>query len=77
MRESGYFRFTREVVLHAIEHGDAARYLEMMRSTAFSGQFQLTDQELGLDRLGRAAVQTLGSAPIPWYVSYRVRIGVK
>ena len=77
MRESTHFRFTREVVMHSIEHGDAARFLEMMRSNAFSHQFQFTDQELGLDRLSSAAFQSLGSEPIPWYVSYRVRIGIK
>lgn len=75
MRESGHFRFTREVALHHSEHGDATRYLAMMRSTAFSHPF--TDQEIGLDRLSSAAFQSLGSEPIPWYVSYRVRIGVK
>ncbi len=77
MRASGHFRFTAEVLLHSIEHGDAARYLAMMRSTAFSGHFQFTDQELGLDCLTQAAFQHLGSEPIPWYVSYRIRIGVK
>ena len=77
MRASGHFRFTREVMLHSIEHGDAARFLAMMRSTAFSGQFQFTDQELGLDRLTEAAFQYIGSEQVPWYVSYRVRIGIK
>jgi SAM-dependent methyltransferase len=77
MRESGHFRFTREVLLHHIEQGDAARFLEMMRSNAFSSQFQFTEQEIGFDRLTRAAFQSLGSEPVPWYLSYRVRIGVK
>jgi ubiquinone/menaquinone biosynthesis C-methylase UbiE len=77
MRESAYFRFTREVLLHHIEYGDAARFLEMMRSNAFSHQFQFTEQEIGFDRLTLAAFQSLGSEPIPWYVSYRVRIGIK
>lgn len=77
MRESGHFRFTREVLLHHIEHGDTARFLEMMRSNALSNQFQFTDQELGLDRLSSAAFQYIGSEPIPWYVSYRVRLGIK
>jgi ubiquinone/menaquinone biosynthesis C-methylase UbiE len=77
IRESGHFRFTREVLLHHIEQGDAARFLEMMRSNAFSNQFQFTDQEIGLDHLSSAAFQSLGSEPIPWYVSYRVRIGIK
>jgi ubiquinone/menaquinone biosynthesis C-methylase UbiE len=77
LRESAHFRFTREVLLHSIEHGDAARFLEMMRSNAFSQQFQFTDEETGFDRLRNAAVQTLGSEPVPWYFSYRVRIGIK
>ncbi|HLZ24861.1 MAG TPA: class I SAM-dependent methyltransferase [Ktedonobacterales bacterium] len=77
LRESGHFRFTREVMLHSIEHGDAARYLEMMRSNAFSQQFQFTEQETGFDRLSIAAFQFLGSESIPWYWSYRVRIGIK
>jgi len=77
MRESGHFRFTREVVLHHIEQGDATRFLEMMRTNAFSHQFQFTEQEIGFDRLRQAALQHIGSEPIPWYLSYRVRIGIK
>ena len=77
MRESAHFRFTREVLLHSIEQGDAARFLEMMQSNAFSHQFQFTEQEIDFDRLARAAFQSLASESIPWYVSYRVRIGIK
>jgi hypothetical protein len=77
MRESAHFRFTREVLLHQIEQGDAARFLEMMWSNALSHQFQFTEQEIGFDRLSQALFQSLGSEPIPWYVSYRVRIGIK
>ncbi len=77
MRESGHFRFTREVLLHHIEQGDAARFLAMMQSSALSCQFQFTDQEIGFDRLRQAAFQYIGSEPIPWYFSYRVRVGIK
>jgi len=77
LRESAHFRFTREVFLHYIEQGDAARFLEMMQSSALSNQFQFTEQEIGFDRLRQAALQHIGSEPIPWYFSYRVRIGVK
>jgi len=77
MRESAHFRFTREIFLHQIEQGDAARFLEMMRSNAFSHQFQFSEQEIGVDRLSSALSQSPGSESIPWYVSYRVRIGVK
>ena len=77
LRESGHFRFTREVLLHSIEQGDATRFLEMMQSSALSGQFQFTEQEIGFDRLRQAALQYIGPRPIPWYFSYRVRIGIK
>lgn len=77
MRKSGHFRFAREVTIHSIEQGDAARYLAMMRSNAFSQQFQFTDEELGLDRLSEAAYRYLRPEPVPWYFSYRVRIAIK
>jgi ubiquinone/menaquinone biosynthesis C-methylase UbiE len=80
MRESGRFRFTREALLHHIEQGDATRFLEMVLTNAFGHQFMLktiTEQEIGFDRLRHAAFQQIGSEPIPWYFSYRVRIGIK
>ena len=77
LRESAHFRFTREVLLHHIEQGDAARFMEMMQSNALSQQFQFTEQEIGFDRLRQAALQHIGSEPMPWYFSYRVRIGIK
>ena len=70
-------RDSSDVLLHSIEYGDAARFLEMMRSSAFSQQPQFREQEIGFDRLSSAAFQYIGSEPIPWYFSYRVRIGIK
>lgn len=77
MRASGHFRYTSEVALHSVEHGDATRYLAMMQSTAFSQQAEFSDQEIGFDRLRQAAYQYIGAEPDPWYWSYRVRIAVK
>jgi len=80
MRDSGHFRFTRELSLHHVEQGDAARFLALILTNAYSQQFELktiTEQEIGFDRLTRAASQVLGSKPIPWYFSYQVRIGIK
>ena len=77
LRESSHFRFTREVLLHHIEQGDAARFLAAMQSSALSYQFQFTAQETGFDRLSSAAHQHIGPEPVSWYVSYRVRIGIK
>jgi len=80
MRESGFFRFTRELLLHHVEQGDAERFIGMVMTGAYSHQFKLktiTEQEIGFDRLRQAAYEYIGSEPIPWYFSYRVRIGVK
>lgn len=77
MRASGRFRYIREVLLHSMERGDVVRYLDMMRSDAFSNLFQFTDSEIGLDRLSSAALHMLGTEPISWYVGYRVRFGIK
>ena len=52
----------------------------MILTNAYSHQFKLktiTEQEIDFDRLTHAAFQALGSTPIPWYFSYRVRIGIK
>ena len=80
MRDSSCFRFTRELFLHHDEQGDAARFLKMVLTNAYSYQFKLktiSEQEIGFDRLRRAAFQSLGTEAIPWYFSYRVRVGMK
>ena len=63
--------------LLALEYGDAERFIELMRGSALSNQFSFTDQELGLDRVGAAAFQLIGTRPSPWYFSYRVRMAFK
>ena len=80
MRNSGHFRFTRELLLHHIEQGNATRFIEMVMTNAYGHQFKqstITEQEIGFDRLRHAATQHIGSEPIPWYFSYKVLIGVK
>lgn len=80
MRDSGHFRFTRELFVHHTEQGDAARFIDMVLTNAYGRQFKqqtLTEQEVGFERLKHAALQYLGAEPIPWYFSYRVRIGIK
>lgn len=77
LRACGHFRFTREVLMHHVERGDAARYLAMMQTSAFSNQSRSADEEAEGGRFSSAVALILGSEPIPWYVSYRIRIGVK
>jgi SAM-dependent methyltransferase len=80
MRESGHFRFTREIVLHHVERGDSARFLEMVLTNAYAYHFELriiTKEEVGWERLTQAAHEFVGSKGVPWYFSYRVRIAVR
>jgi SAM-dependent methyltransferase len=80
MRASGHFRFTREMLLHHCEQGDATRFMGLILSSGYSyalKQGTLTEQEIGLNRLEQAAVDYIGTEPIPWYFSYRLRLGIR
>jgi ubiquinone/menaquinone biosynthesis C-methylase UbiE len=80
MRESGHFRFTHEFVLHHCEQGDATRFIGLILSSGYNYQLKrgtVTEQEIELDRLKQAALDYIGSEPIPWYFSYRVRLGIR
>lgn len=80
MESSGQFRYTHEVVVHNVEYGNADRLVGLALSF---GSVQdvlkrgVTDKEAGLDQLREIAECHIGSTPIPWYFSYRVRFGVK
>ena len=80
MTASGQFRFTKELVIHQVEEGDAVRLMGLARS--FSGVASLlkhgvSEEEIGLTELRLAAEKWMGDKPKPWYFSYRVRVGVK
>jgi SAM-dependent methyltransferase len=80
LRDSGHFRYTREVLLHAVEAGDAARLVGLALST---GRVEralaegASAEELGLPALREAADRVLGPRPQPWYIGYRIRLAVK
>jgi ubiquinone/menaquinone biosynthesis C-methylase UbiE len=79
MRESRVFRFTREVVLHHTEPGDGGRLIELARSQGSVGTLLargLSEADLHLPHLRAAAQEHLPHA-VPWYFSYRLRVGVK
>lgn len=79
MKESGRFRFVREIFLHHTDTGDAARLIGVMLS---QGSVQTLLREghdeaaLGLARLRETAARTLGDRPAPWHWSARVRLAV-
>jgi ubiquinone/menaquinone biosynthesis C-methylase UbiE len=80
MRESGQFRQTREISIHSEEHGDAERFIGLMLSNSGSILIErgiVTGEQLDLEDFRARARALLGDMPRRWYVSYRVRYGVK
>lgn len=80
IRDSGHFRFTRELLVHHTERGNAERFIGLVLSSGYSYQLKcgiITEAEIGLDRLKQAAARYIGSTPIPWYFSYHVRLGIR
>jgi hypothetical protein len=80
MRTSGQFRVTKEIVLHNVERGGAERLVGLELSQGAVWMLLkngVSEEEIGITAL-RATVQgLLGDAIVPWYFSYRVRLGVK
>ncbi len=80
MQDSGRFRYVKELVVHHTEEGNAGRFIGLTLSygiARYLKQGYLTEQEVGLDHLKNVAQNLIGSEPIPWYFSYRVRVGIK
>ena len=74
MRASRRFRYTRELVLHSIEEGDADRLIGGARSM---GAIEMhKDDDIGLDELERVARRVLGNRAVAFWFGYRVRIGI-
>ncbi len=80
MAGSGHFRFTREVVLHSRERGGAERIVGMALSLGplvVLLEDGMTEEELGVAQLRAAAARAFGDREVDWFMSYRVRVGVK
>jgi SAM-dependent methyltransferase len=80
IRESGHFRFARELVLHSRERGSAERILGMALSlgplTVLLRQ-GVSEEDVGLAELRNVAGRVLGERDADLYLGYRVRLGVK
>jgi ubiquinone/menaquinone biosynthesis C-methylase UbiE len=80
MRTSGTFRYTNEVVLHQVEQGDAERIVGIALSQGgLAGLLKrgMSEETIGVTELRTVARRTLGDRTVPWYWSYRVRLGMK
>ena len=79
MKASGCFRFTKEVVLHHVEEGNAERLITLTKSqgnVATLFKKGLSERDLGMDKFRAIANETLGANAKPWYFSTRVRLGI-
>jgi SAM-dependent methyltransferase len=75
---SGAFRRVRELALHSVEWGDGARLVGLALSEGSMVtllEAGVTEEEVGLDRLRAAAV--LMTQPEPWWIGYRVWVGLR
>lgn len=80
MRASGQFRLTKEVMLHHVEQGGAERLVGLELSqggVATLVKNGVSEDEIGITALREATQRALGDAIVPWYFSYRMRVGVK
>lgn len=78
LEESGAFRHVRELVLHSVEKGNGERLVGLALS---EGSLQTlleagaSEEEVGLDHL-RAVAATVRE-PVPWWIGYRVWLGLR
>jgi len=80
IRESGHFRYAREIVLHSRERGSAERIVGMALSlgplTVLLNE-GVSEEEIGLADLRAAVDRALGDRELEIFLGYRVRLGVR
>jgi len=79
IRESGRFRFVREIAVASREQGDAARFIGLALSYGPLQALQagqMTEDELGVAVFQSTVHQAFDGETLPWYLSYRVRFGI-
>ncbi len=79
MTDSGHFRYTREIVAHHIDRGNASRLLGLVTSQGHVSSLRklgLSDDELGITRLAEVVHDHLGEEEKDWAWSSRVRLGI-
>lgn len=79
MRESGLFRYVRELGVSGEDRADAQRVVGLALSLGPVGRLLdegLSEEEIGLAGLREAADRVLGDRAASWTLSYRVRLGV-
>ena len=78
LEESGVFRLVRELALHSVDAGDAERLIGFALSQGSVStllEAGATEEDVGLDRLRATAARM--PEPVPWWISYRVWLGLR
>lgn len=79
MEESGRFRYTREMVVHHIDQGNASRLLGLLSSQGHISSLRklgVSDEELGVADFEKVVREHLGVEESEWVWSSRVRFGI-
>ena len=79
MRESGRFRWCRELLLHSVEEGNADRVVGFAYSLGLPAAIDdpELERELRVRELEEVARRVLGDRTVPFLFGYRVRVGVR
>lgn len=80
MAASGRFRYVSEACFHSVENGDAERLVGLAVSqgsvTALL-RMGYAEEALGLTALQETAGRAFEGRAVPWYLTYRVRYGIR
>lgn len=79
MQASGCFRYTKEIVVHHVDRGNAERLVGLLLSQGSVMtllKHGVSEAEAGIEKLRATADRTLGPEERTWYWSSRVRLGV-
>ena len=78
LEQSGAFGVVRELAAHSLEEGDGERLVGFALSEGSLTtllEAGVSEDQVGLDRLREVAARI--TQPIPWWISYRVWIGLR
>ena len=78
--ESGCFRFAKEIAVHQVEPGGAERYAGLLLSQGSVETLLkrgLSEDEIGLTAFRATVTRLFGDRTLPFYFTYRVRIGIR
>jgi ubiquinone/menaquinone biosynthesis C-methylase UbiE len=80
IKQSGHFRYTRDLACLNPDSGNAERLIGLARSQGSIAtllKHGYTETEIGLQQLRDTVQPRLGDRATPWFWCYRIRIGIK